>query len=87
MYTEWTRHIKDPTDKVEFEKDVYGSKRILDHLKGILKEKEKTLDRSELDPVSYDNPNWACKQAYKNGCRSSLHYMLTLIDLDQQNKE
>lgn len=87
MYSDWTKHIRDQKDREDFVRDVRGSKRILDHLKGLLVEKERALDRSEMDPKVFDQPNWSHNQAYKNGYRAALTYLITLTDLDQQNKE
>lgn len=84
MYTDWTKHLKDPKAKAEFEQDVKNSKYILDHIKTILSDWEKSLDRSELDPVVFNLPNWAYSQAFKNGFRSCLAKLTQLIDLDQQ---
>lgn len=85
MYAEWTKHLPHEPDKKDWERDIKGSKRILDHLLKLLREREAGIDRSELDPKVYDQqPNWAYKQADKNGRRAELHYLTKLIDLDQQ---
>ena len=87
MYIGWTKHLVDPKSKEEFEKDVYGSKRILDHLMLLLLEEENTLDRTEMDVKAFDNPNWAYKQAYKNGYRKAISILKTMIDLDHQKEK
>ena len=83
MLTEWTRHLKHPKDKEEFEKYVLGSRALLNRLKDILKEKETALDRSEASLEAYDKPNWRERQAHKNGYRSCLYNIRTLIDLER----
>lgn len=87
MYFDWTKHLKDPEAKSKFVQSVFNSKDVLDRLTSILKEKLDTLDRSETDIAVYDTPNWAERQAHKNGQRSSLMFLLKLIDLDKQTKE
>lgn len=84
LYQQWTNHIKDDSDKEEFTKAIYGSKRILNRLRDLLQEEENSLEASELSAASFDKPNWAYKQAYKNGYRSCLNVLKKLIDLDKQ---
>lgn len=86
MYAEWTKHIVHPDDKTDWKRDVKGSKRILDHLLKLLKEREASLDRFTKDTSAYDNPNWAYKRANIDGRYQELKYLSTLIDLDQQNE-
>lgn len=87
MYTEWTKHLKTPEEKEKWAKTVFASKEVLDYLNKLLEEKEKYLDRSEMDIAVYDTPSWAYRQAHKNGNRESLHYLRKLINLDQQKVE
>lgn len=84
MYTEWTKHVSDPDEKAKFEQSILSAKEVLDRVKTILNEKLNTLDRSETDIGIYDTPNWAERQAHKNGQRSSLMFLLQLVNLDQQ---
>ena len=84
MYIEWTKHLNDPENKSKFQKSILASKDVLDRLKQILEEKEQALDRSETDIATYNTPNWAERQAHKNGNRESIHFLKKLIDLDQQ---
>lgn len=84
MYTKWTSHIKDPEVKKHFEGQVVSAKDVLDRVHTLLREEEHALERSEVDIKSFDSPNWAYKQAYKNGYRASLGFVTKLIDLDQQ---
>lgn len=87
MYIDWTKHLKDPEAKSKFEQSIHSASDVLERLTSILKEKLDTLDRSETDMAVYDTPNWAERQAHKNGQRSSLMFLLKLIDLDKQTKE
>lgn len=79
MYLDWTKHLKTEEDKKEFEQYLVGSPRIFNRLDDILAEYEKSLDRSEVDPKSFDQPNWDYRQAYKNGYRACLMKMKELI--------
>ena len=84
MYTAWTKHLEDPKERVEFEKTIFGSRRVLDRLKDILKEQEEALNINEVSPKNYEVPNWDYKQAHSNGYRQFLNVLKKLIDLDQQ---
>lgn len=84
MYIKWTSHLQDQEDKKSFEQNIRGARSVLERLKDILDEEEKGLDRSEMDIRTFDLPNWANRQAYKNGYRSALSNLKKLVDLDQQ---
>lgn len=84
MYSVWTKHLKDDREKEEFEKSVYGSRRVLKRLKDLCEESEEDLDGYETNTKNYDNPNWAYRQADNNGFRRCLKMINKLIDLDQQ---
>lgn len=84
MYSEWTKNLTDPEVKVKFQQQIHSAKDVLDRQKVLLEEKLNTLDRSEVDITVYNTPNWAERQAHKNGQRSSLMYLLQLVDLSKQ---
>jgi hypothetical protein len=84
MLLRWTQHLKDPEERTAFESSILGSKRVLNRLMEILQEDETALDRSEIDIKTFEHPNWAYKQAYKNGQRNCIANLKKLIDLDQQ---
>lgn len=84
MYTTWTKHLPTPAEKEGFEKSIKSAKPVLDVLKTILKEQEDLIDRSESDIKVFDQPNWEFRQAFKNGQRSALRSLYTLVDLDHQ---
>jgi len=85
MITAWTKHLKDPEDKKKFEDSLLHTRWLLDHLKKLIEEDLTGLDRSETDIRTFDQPNWAYRQAFKNGCRMSYNRILTLINLDQKD--
>jgi hypothetical protein len=84
MFVDWTKHLKTPEEKSRFENQVQSAKPVLDRLIQLIKEKTDSLDLSETREEQFDNPNWAHKQAYKNGLRSATQGFTKLIDLDQQ---
>lgn len=86
MIMKWTQHIKDPDEKARFEREIRSSRAVLERLKDIVQEQEDSLERSDMDISIYDRPNWAERQAHKNGMRSVLWAMKRLIDLDQQER-
>jgi hypothetical protein len=86
MIIAWTKHLKDPEAKAQFEREIEGCKPVLKRLQDLLDEEVLNLDRSEMDIRSFDQPNWDYRQAFKNGYRSCLKTIDTLIDLDHQNK-
>ncbi len=87
MLSIWTKHLKDPKNKEDFEREIVGCSRVLQRLSEIITEMEKESDRSELDIKSYDNPNWSHRAAHKIGSRAALTKVKDLINLDQQNKD
>lgn len=83
MLSAWSRHlVTDPGAKKKFEEMVKGSKLLTDRLQGILDEIEQTVERSELTTDAFDNPNWAFKQAYLNGCKAMLHKIKFITETD-----
>jgi len=84
MYLDWTKHLTDVKEQKKLQNSILASKIVLDRLRGILKEYEQSLDRSETDINVYETPNWAYKQAHKNGYRACLAKITDLINLDQR---
>lgn len=84
MYTEWTKHLHTAEEKTQFERTVMGSKEVLERLTALLDEKMRGQEEAELSPTTFDNPNWAYRQAYRNGYKKCLVALKQLIDLDNQ---
>ena len=84
MYVDWTKNLKDKEEKERFENSLLGSKHLFSRMKDILDEYEKSLNRSETDLKSFDQPNWDYKQAYKNGYRACLYKIQELITVHQE---
>lgn len=83
MLTDWTKHTRDEEEKVNFERLLQNSRTVLNRLNALLDERESAMDKLELSVKSFDNPNWAYRQAFNNGFRSCLGITKTLINLDQ----
>lgn len=84
MLLDWTKNLNTPEEKKQFEAQVYSAKQVLDRLKELIEEKDRILTTTEISEKSFDTPNWAEKQAFKNGFRSCLIGLKNLIDLDQR---
>lgn len=85
MYTGWTSHL-DNSEKEAFQNRVWRAKPVLERVVELIDLELKGIDDTERDPKAYDNPAWPYKQAYKNGMRSGLSIIKTLVDLDKQKK-
>ena len=86
LYRDWTSHLETEEDKKAFTSEVYRSHRVLGRLKSMLDIREDTVDKSELTVKDFDVPNWAEKQAFRNGVRSGLNIAMNYIDLDKQKE-
>lgn len=83
MITAWTKNAKSQEEKEAFEKEVLGSKRVLQRLQVLLDEMKADADTLELNPKIYDIPNWDYRQADMNGYKRCLKQISKLINLDQ----
>lgn len=86
MITAWTQHTTNLQEKEQFEKTVRAAKPVLERLQQIIEKHEASLDRQETSPSSYDNANWAYRQAHLNGFRHCLSEYKKLLTLDQQKE-
>lgn len=84
MITAWTKNCKSEEEKQQFVNSLNGSKIVLDRMKELLIEMEKDVEDTELSFKSYDTPNWAEKQAHKNGFKNAIRQINKLITLDQK---
>jgi hypothetical protein len=80
MYIGWFKDIPDE-DKADHEKIIRSALLALDQFDGMLKNEIDMLDRQECDPTTYDTPNWAYRQAHKNGARAAYEKMRKIISL------
>jgi hypothetical protein len=86
MIIDWTKHLKDPDEKARFENSVRSAKTVLERLQELVQERLEAVEVSELSIKDFDKPNWAEKQAFKNGFKSFANVVLKLINLDQQKE-
>jgi hypothetical protein len=87
LYRDWTSHIENEQDKKDFSNDVYRASRVLSRLSAMLNLREAAVEKSELTVKDFEDPNWAYKQAFRNGVRSGLSIAKNYIDLDKQKEQ
>lgn len=80
MDVAWTR------GKTEEEKPLYieslkRAKWVFDDLKKLVNSNLASLEAGEISPKSYDNPNWAYRQAHTNGYKQALQDVTKLITI------
>jgi hypothetical protein len=75
----WVKHLKTDDSKEEFKKMVMASAPVLRVLKALLIEEKRNLEISETNPRDFDTPNWAEKQAFRNGERRGLKLVEDLL--------
>lgn len=81
MDTRWFRHLK-PEDQENFKNAVLNSTTALSRLREILTEELDALDKIETTDAQFSTPNWENHQAYRNGQRSKLRSLLSLLNFD-----
>jgi hypothetical protein len=84
MYIDWTKHIDDPKEKQNFERQILNAKPVLDRLHQMILERESVLTRVEHDEKSYESPSWSHLQAHRNGFKACAGIIKKYIDLDKQ---
>jgi hypothetical protein len=86
MLSVWTKHLKTAEEKQKFADYLKNSKQLLDRLDQIIDGIDAGLERSEISPKAFENPNWAYLQAYQNGYRGAIQHLKTAISIDQEKK-
>lgn len=83
MMSAWTKHLTNEEEKKKFENEVLGSKRVLAVLSKLIDEKmEGASIPSNLQ--SYEDNNWAYKQAHKQGYLSLARNLKQLLNVSAQ---
>lgn len=72
MIIEWIQHIKDPDERQKFINQILSARPVLERLNEMFEKREEAMDKNEASLSDFDNPNWAYKQAFRNGYRSCL---------------
>lgn len=87
MITAWTKHCKDEKEKKELQESIRRASWILELLnKNILDQMKSDLDTVEVNPKTYELPNWDYRQAHNNGYRQCLELIKKLTTLDPKDK-
>lgn len=78
----WTAHLTNsPKEKQDFERAVILSTEVLNRLRQILEDREKSIDKLDFSLSSYDHASWPYKQAHLNGRRAELVEIKQLLTL------
>lgn len=80
----WTQHLKTEEEKTKYSLSLRRAKWLLDDMKRLISSSETSLEASEISPKSYDNPNWAYRQAHSNGYKQALRDFTKLLTLDPE---
>ena len=80
MITAWTKHCKTEEEKQQYIESLKRVKWVLDHAKSLVN--TDGIESSEVSPKSYDNPNWAYRQAHANGYKQAVKDFHKLLTLD-----
>lgn len=81
MNLAWTKHCKTPEEATQFKQSLKRVQWVFDHIKTIIN--TDGLEAAEISPKSYDNPNWAYRQAHSNGYKQAVKDFHKLLTLDQ----
>lgn len=80
LTTRWTKHLKTKRARDDFEVVLRNSTQVLSRLYELLDEDLESLETQELSPKSFEEPNWAEKQAYINGRKYQLKQTKALLE-------
>jgi len=84
--TAWTKHLKSDAEKEQYRQSLTRVKWVLDDIKRLANDNLRSNEDSEMSPKSYDNPNWAYRQAHVNGYKQCLRDFNKLLTLDPEEK-
>ncbi len=68
LSVDWTKHLRDPQAREDFEALVRNSTQVLSRLKDILNERQDNINSSDAD---FTTPSWAYQQASNIGKRNA----------------
>lgn len=78
---EWTSHFNsDGPAKEKFEQAIKASTTMKKRLTEILHKKINEIDSRECSEKDFEDPNWAEKQAFRNGRKTELKRLIQLLD-------
>ena len=76
----WTKHLQDSKARESFEGILRNNVQLFTRLTEIIEETERDLNSKETSIDDFGDPNWAYKQAYRNGERSQLRKIKQLFE-------
>lgn len=80
----WTKHLRDPKKKAEFEKTIIASTTMRERLLEILAEEETQIDSSACSIKDFENASWAYKQAFVLGEKAIIKKLRDLLELKEK---
>lgn len=76
----WTSHItNNPKEKESLENTIRSSTTIVNRLKDIIEEKERSLYKASILPSSYREPSWEALRAHTDGRLFELNELKQLL--------
>lgn len=75
----WTKHIKDPKAKEDFESILKNNTQLFRRLKEILEEREAELNKLSYADADFSDPNWSHKQAHRLGRLGELNKLKEIL--------
>lgn len=73
LSVDWTKHLRDPEAKHNFEQLVRNTVQVLSRMKDMIDEETESLNQAEFNSKDYETPSWSHKQADRIGQRKSLN--------------
>jgi hypothetical protein len=80
LSVEWTMGMNEEQKK-NFELIIRNNSQLVRQMNQILDQWEKELDRGEFTIKDFSEPNWANKQAFRNGDRSRIKKLKDLFNI------
>jgi viroplasmin and RNaseH domain-containing protein len=81
--SKWTSHLKDETEKEEFQKRLTQSRDLFRRLGSMASGLKRSNHRTKISKTSYENPNWAYLQADSVGYERALNEILEYLNFSK----
>lgn len=79
VHYRWLKHIQDKQERNDFEQSVLADHFVLSRLKAIIEEMDTEVQNDEASVNQFEDPNWAYKQAFRNGDKYRLKELKELV--------
>jgi hypothetical protein len=76
----WTKHLKSDEHKQTFEQTLRASTTIVQRLREILEDDERSLDAASATIKDFEDPSWSHKQAFRLGEKARIRKLKELLD-------